>query len=396
MYSLLLAVIYLAFISLGLPDSLLGAGWPSMHTALGAPLSAAGIVSMIISGSTIVSSLLSERLTRKFGAKYVTLFSVIISSAALFGFSRANSFALLCVLGVPYGLAAGSIDAALNNYVAVHYNSRHMSWLHCFWGVGAIISPYIMSFALANSTWRNGYFIVSLIQIGIAVVLLAAIPLWRINKDLDGPSSEGGRSIGIASAIRLPGVPAVLLGFFGYCAAEWTCMLWSATYLHETRGVTEERAAAFASLVFIGLTVGRFIAGFFSEKVGDRNMIRAGTAVVMAGIVIIAIPRLPEIFSLAGFVVIGFGFAPIYPSIIHSTPSNFGKTASQAIIGMQMAFAYVGSMLAPAVFGFISASVGLWIMPYYLLIFFILMITMTETAFGKAAGGRKVDRSPSK
>ncbi|MBR7033768.1 MAG: MFS transporter [Clostridia bacterium] len=385
MYSLLLAVIYLAFISLGLPDSLLGAGWPSMHTALGAPLSAAGVISMIISGATIVSSLLSERLTRKFSAKNVVLFSVILSSASLFAFSRANSFLLLCIIGVPYGLAAGSIDAALNNYVALHYNSRHMSWLHCFWGVGAIVSPYIMSLSLTYSTWRTGYFTVSMIQIGIAVILAATVPLWKINKDPAEETGENTGSFGIMAALRIRGVPAVLFGFLGYCAAEWTCMLWAASYLTETRGVTEERAAAFASLVFIGLTAGRFIAGFFSERAGDRNMIRAGTAVVAVGIIMIAVPALPEFFSLAGFVVIGFGFAPVYPSIIHSTPHNFGKTASQAIIGMQMAFAYVGSMFAPALFGLISSFTGLWIMPFYLAAFFVLMIIMIETAFRKAS-----------
>ncbi|MBQ6262459.1 MAG: MFS transporter [Clostridia bacterium] len=389
MYSLLLAVIYLAFISLGLPDSLLGAGWPSMHAEFGVSLSSAGIVSLIISGSTIVSSLLSERLTRKLGAKYVTLISVVVSSASLFGFSMSKSFVLLCILAVPFGLAAGSIDAALNNYVALHYNSRHMSWLHCFWGVGAIVSPYIMSISIAHSTWRDGYSTVSIIQIGIAVVLAAALPLWRVNKDPSGPSGEGGKTLGIKAAFRIPGVPAILFGFLGYCAAEWTCMLWAASYLIETRHVTEERAAAFASLVFIGLTVGRFLAGFVSEKVGDRNMIRTGTAIVAVGLVLIAIPAVPEFFSLAGFVIIGFGCAPIYPSIIHSTPHNFGKTASQAIIGMQMAFAYVGSMFAPAILGFISSSTGLWIMPIYLLAFFTLMIVMTEIAFRRAGRNKE-------
>jgi fucose permease len=384
MLTLLLVIIYVAFISLGLPDSVLGAAWPSMFELLGVPVGYAGIITMIIAGSTIMSTLASNFMNKKLGTGRIMVISVAVTAASLFGFSVSSKFWHLCVLAVPYGLGAGGVDAGLNNYVALHYKPRHMSWLHCFWGVGAIVSPYIMSLSISYSSWRSGYSTVSLIQIGIAVVLTVTLPLWRVNKDPSGPSGEGGKTLGITKAFRIPGVPAVLFGFLGYCAAEWTCMLWAASYLIETRGVTEERAAAFASLVFIGLTVGRFLAGFISERVGDRNMIRTGTAIVAVGLALIAIPAVPELFSLAGFVIIGFGCAPIYPSIIHSTPHNFGKTASQAIIGMQMAFAYVGSMFAPAILGFISSSTGLWIMPFYLLAFFTLMIVMTETAFRKA------------
>lgn len=383
MYSLLLAVIYLAFVSLGLPDSLLGAGWPVMHAFMGVPLSWAGVVSMIISGGTVLSSLLSERVTKKLGTKYVTVISVFLTAAALLGFSLSTRFWMLCLWAVPYGLGAGSIDAALNNYVALHYTSRHMSWLHCFWGVGTIVSPYVMSFALTHATWQAGYRIVSYIQLAITAILLLSLPLWRVNA---GKVSEGDRRkpLGLAGALRIKGVPQLLLGFCCYCAAESTCMLWTASYLIATRGVSEERAAAFASLFFIGITAGRFLAGFITDRLGDRNMIRLGTAIMAVGIVTVAIAPLPEIFALIGFVVIGLGCAPVYPCIIHSTPYNFGPENSQAIIGVQMASAYIGSTFAPPLFGFLSSLTGLWILPLYIALFAVVMIAMVERTYAKS------------
>ncbi|MBQ5986284.1 MAG: MFS transporter [Clostridia bacterium] len=383
MYSLLLAVIYLAFVSLGLPDSLLGAGWPVMHAFMGVPLSWAGVVSMIISGGTVLSSLLSERVTKKLGTKYVTVISVFLTAAALLGFSLSTRFWMLCLWAVPYGLGAGSIDAALNNYVALHYTSRHMSWLHCFWGVGTIVSPYVMSFALTHATWQAGYRIVSYIQFAITAILLLSLPLWRVNAD---KVSEGDRRkpLGLAGALRIKGVPQLLLGFCCYCAAESTCMLWTASYLIATRGVSEERAAAFASLFFIGITAGRFLAGFITDRLGDRNMIRLGTAIMAVGIVTVAITPLPEIFALIGFVVIGLGCAPVYPCIIHSTPYNFGPEHSQAIIGVQMASAYIGSTFAPPLFGFLSSLTGLWILPLYIALFAVVMIAMVERTYAKS------------
>ena len=383
MYSLLLAVIYLAFVSLGLPDSLLGAGWPVMHAFMGVPLSWAGVVSMIISGGTVLSSLLSERVTKKLGTKYVTVISVFLTAAALLGFSLSTRFWMLCLWAVPYGLGAGSIDAALNNYVALHYTSRHMSWLHCFWGVGTIVSPYVMSFALTHATWQAGYRIVSYIQFAITAILLLSLPLWRVNAD---KVSEGDRRkpLGLAGALRIKGVPQLLLGFCCYCAAESTYMLWTASYLIATRGVSEERAAAFASLFFIGITAGRFLAGFITDRLGDRNMIRLGTAIMAVGIVTVAITPLPEIFALIGFVVIGLGCAPVYPCIIHSTPYNFGPEHSQAIIGVQMASAYIGSTFAPPLFGFLSSLTGLWILPLYIALFAVVMIAMVERTYAKS------------
>ena len=380
MASLLLAVIYLAFISLGLPDSLLGAGWPVMHAFLGVPLSYGGIVTMIISFGTVTSSLLSERLTRKLGTRYVTLLSVLCMVFALFGFSFATRLWMLCLLAIPYGLGAGSIDAALNNYVALHYTSRHMSWLHCFWGVGAIISPYVMSMALTRATWQTGYRAVGGIQLFIAAVLLVTMPLWRVHQPA-GQAQPGGKLLGLRGALKIRGVPQLLLGFCGYCALESTCILWTASYLIAARGVSPERAAAFASLYFIGITAGRFLSGFVSNRLGDRTMIRLGTGILFLGVVLLLFPGLPEIVALAACVILGLGSAPVYPSIIHATPSNFGPENSQAIIGVQMASAYTGSTFAPPLFGFLSQRLGLHLLPVYVGLFAVLMIWMVERAF---------------
>ncbi len=380
MAALLLVIIYLAFISLGLPDSLLGAGWPVMHQYLGVPLSWAGIVSMIISGGTIVSSLLSDRLTHRFGPRYVTLGSVLLTAMAIFGFSLATRFWMLCLWAVPFGLGAGSIDAALNNYVALHYTARHMSWLHCFWGVGTIVSPYIMSFALSRASWQAGYRSVALLQFSIAAVILCTLPLWNVHAKQDAALSKKA-SVGIVGSLKIRGVLPLLLGFCCYCSLESTCMLWSASFLIATRGVSPERAAAFASLFFIGITVGRFLSGIISNRLGDRFMIRLGTGILYLGVGLLLLKGLPEEAALTGCVVIGLGCAPIYPSIIHATPANFGPENSQAIIGIQMASAYVGSTLAPPLFGFLSGKVGLWLLPLYVAAFGLVMILMLERAF---------------
>lgn len=373
MYLLLLAVIYLAFISLGLPDSLLGSAWPTIRTALDVPLSYMGFVSMIISGGTIISGLMSERLTKKFGTKYVTLISVLLTAIALFGFSTVKEFYQLCLWGIPYGLGAGAIDAALNNYVALHYKSKHMSWLHCFWGVGTIVSPYVMSYALVHSTWSNGYRTVSYLQFGIAAVILFTLPLWKANKSAD-EAENGGELLGLKGALKIKGVPYLLTGFFAYCAAEATTMLWASSYLEGVRSATKDEAAAFGSLFFIGITAGRFLSGFISDKIGDNRMIRIGTGIALLGVVMIVLPL--KVTSLIGFIVIGLGCAPVYPCIIHSTPRNFGAENSQGIIGIQMASAYVGSTFMPPVFGLIANHISLKLMPLYIAFFFILLLVM--------------------
>lgn len=379
MYSLLLALIYLAFISLGLPDSLLGAGWPTMYGELGVPVSYMGIVSMVISGGTIVSSLMSDRLTRKFGARVVTVVSVFLTAGALFGFSFSDRFWMLILFSVPYGLGAGAIDAALNNYIALHYSARHMSWLHCFWGVGAIVSPFIMSYALTSSTWNDGCRIVGYIQLGIAALLLVTLPVWKINSKKTDAVEQ--KSIGLIGALKIKGVPFILIGFFAYCAAEATAMQWASTYFVEVKHISEAQAAQFASLFYIGITAGRFLSGFVSAKIGDRRMIIIGASVLTLGIILLVIPVTAAELSLAGFVIIGLGCAPIYPSIIHSTPANFGAENSGAIIGIQMASAYVGSTFMPPLFGLIGSATDFAILPLYLIVFVVLMLVMTELTF---------------
>ncbi|GIG36950.1 MFS transporter [Cellulomonas pakistanensis] len=388
MYSLLLTIVYVAFISLGLPDSLVGSGWPVMHEDLGVPLAFAGILTMIISVGTIVSSLASDRLTRRFGAGLVTAVSVGMTAAALVGFSLSGSFWLLCLWAIPYGLGAGAVDAALNNYVALHYAARHMNWLHSFWGVGASISPFIMSYALGTRLgWSGAYGIVGGIQIALTVVLLVSLPLWgRVNPVRAVEPTEGGADdpstgrthVPLARALRIPGVLLILTAFFAYCALESTAILWASTYLVTDRGVDTATAAAFGSLFLLGITGGRFLAGFVADRIGDTLLIRGGFATVAVGVVLIALPVGTDVLALAGLVVAGLGCAPIYPAIIHSTPVNFGRSSSQAIIGIQMAAAYTGSTLAPPLFGLLSAWAGTWIFPLFAAVLVALGLVMSE------------------
>ncbi|MBR6580448.1 MAG: MFS transporter [Ruminococcus sp.] len=373
MYLLLLSVIYLAFISLGLPDSLLGAAWPTIHAEFDIPLSYMGIVTMIISCGTIISSLMAEKVTKKLKTKTITIVSVFLTATALFGFSTSSQLYHLCLWGIPYGLGAGAIDSALNNYVALYYNSRHMSWLHCFWGVGTIISPYIMSYALTNSVWNTGYRNVSFIQFGIGIVVLLTLPLWKINQSKN-MEENNTKVLGIKGALKIRGVSSLLIAFMAYCAAEGTAMLWASSFLEGTRGATKNEAAALGAMFFIGITAGRFISGFISDKVGDNKMIRFGTGIALLGVVLIAIPI--KTVTIIGFVIIGLGCAPVYPCIIHSTPDNFGAENSQGIIGIQMASAYVGSTFMPPVFGLIANNISLKLMPLYLGFFLVLLLIM--------------------
>ena len=373
MYSLLLAVIYLAFVSLGLPDSLLGAAWPTLYAEMNVPLSYMGIVTMIISAGTIVSSLLTDRAVAKLGTRIVTSISIFLTAISLFGFSLSGEFYQICLWGIPYGLGAGAIDAALNNYVALHYNSKHMSWLHCFWGVGTIISPYVMSFTLTRSGWQMGYRIISCIQCGILVIVLLSLPLWK-KKQQKQTEEVTVKPIGLASAVKIKGVLPVIIGFLAYCALESTATLWSSSYFEGVLGSSKDEAAALGSLVFIGITVGRFAAGFITERLGDSKMIRIGAAVAVVGIILTALPY--KAVVIAGFVVLGLGCAPIYPCIIHSTPARFGKERSQSIIGIQMASAYLGSTLMPPLFGLIANHISIALMPLYIAFFLVLMLVL--------------------
>lgn len=380
MFQLLLIIIYLSFISLGLPDSLLGSTWPTMYLQLKVPVSYAGIISMVIAVGTIISSLLSDRLTRKMGTGKVTATSVAMTAVALFGFSISNSFWQLCLWAVPYGLGAGSVDASLNNYVALHYKSRHMSWLHCMWGVGASVGPYIMGYVMTNGgTWNSGYRVISVIQFVLTIILVFSLPMWKGRPVLSGSSEEKEKSevLSLRQVVRIHGVKEILICLFCYCALEQTTGLWASSYLNLHKGVSGEIAAKFAAMFFVGITIGRAVCGFITIKLNDVQMIRLGEALIGVGIVIMLLP-LATSFSLIGFVVIGLGCAPIYPCIIHSTPAHFGADRSQAIIGIQMACAYVGICLMPPLFGIIANYITVALLPVYLLVILVLMVIMHE------------------
>ena len=379
MIHLLLAVIYLSFISLGLPDSLLGSAWPVMHAELGVPTSWAGIISVIISMGTVVSSLQSDRLTKRLGAGRVTAASVGLTAAALFGFSASGSFWGLCLWAIPYGLGAGSVDAALNNYVALHYASRHMSWLHCMWGLGAAVGPYVMGLALAGGAgWHMGYRYISLLQIALTAVLVISLPLWRLHRTgAVGEENRNAAPLTLPQILRIPGAKEVMAAFFCYCALEQTAILWASSYLNVYKGIPAETAAGYAGLFFLGITAGRALSGFLTMKLSDPQMIRLGQGIIALGVLVMLLPA-HEYVALAGLVLVGLGCAPIYPCVIHSTPDHFGADKSQAVIGVQMASAYVGTCLMPPLFGLIASYVTPGLLPLYLLAILAVMTAAHE------------------
>ncbi|MBR4473432.1 MAG: MFS transporter [Oscillospiraceae bacterium] len=385
MASLLLAVIYLIFISLGLPDSLLGSGWPKMQMVFGVPSSYAGYVSMTICFMTIISALISPRLIRRFHTKWIVIVSIALTVFGLLGFSISTRFWMLFLFAVPYGLGAGSVDAAVNHYVANHYSSSVMNFLHCFYGVGAVISPCIMALALKMARWNEGYRWTAYIQAGILFVCILSLPLWKQN---DAAAEEENRdSAGIKETMKVPGVLLTLIAFFAYCSGEATCFLWTPSFFAGTRaGLSDETIASFGSLIFGGLMLGRLISGFISNRLGDRRLIRIGIAVELIGILLVILPLQGYVVAAIGFVVIGTGMGPVYPAIQHMAPSNFGKRHSAAVIGLQMASAYIGSTFMPMVFGYIQQAVGIGIMPLYLLVFAALNLGMLEVAY------RRIDR----
>ena len=390
MFQMLLLIIYLAFISLGLPDSLLGSAWPSMYQDFSVPVSSSGIVFMIISLGTIISSLQSDRLTKRFGTGKITAVSVLMTAAALFGFSISRSFPALCLWAIPYGLGAGSVDASLNNYVALHYASRHMSWLHCMWGVGASLGPYIMGYALTGGYgWSMGYRIIAVIQILLTAFLFLSLSQWKNGNSDEGEQRETtAKALSLGEILRIPGAKEVMVTFFCYCALEQTANFWVSSYLVLQKGITPEQAAGFASLFFVGITAGRFFSGFLTIKLGDTQMIRLGQAIILLGILTLLMP-----FGLGtsriGLLLIGLGCAPVYPSIIHSTPASFGADKSQAMIGVQMAFAYVGTCLMPPLFGVIANHITAALFPFYLLIILGVMIFAYERMLSKVRQKRQ-------
>lgn len=389
MVQLLLAVIYLAFVSLGLPDALLGAAWPTMYPQMSVPVSYAGFVSMTISAGTIISALLSDRLTLRFGAGRVTATSVAMTAFALFGFSFSSQYWMLILFAIPYGLGAGGVDAALNNYVAVHYESRHMSWLHAMWGLGAALGPTVMGFALShNQGWNWGYRYIAIVQVVLTAILIFSLPLWKtrtpelheVTTESENQQESGAprKPLSLAQVLAIPGAKQIMIMFFCYCAIESTAMLWASSYMVLNHGIDTVTASTFASLFVAGITIGRFASGFMTMRFDDPTMIRIGQATVAAGVLVMFIPLPAHIGVFAGLIILGLGCAPIYPCVIHSTPTYFGADKSQAIVGVQMASAYVGSMLMPPVFGVIANTISIALFPLYIAVLLVLMVIMHE------------------
>ena len=382
MFSFILAVIYVCFISLGLPDSLLGSAWPTIYKDLDVPFSFAGIISALICMCTIISSLLSDKLTKKFSSGTVTCVSILLTATALIGFSISTEFWMLILFAIPYGLGAGGVDAALNNYVALNYESKHMSWLHAMWGVGATISPYIMGYALTNgSGWNQGYLIVSIIQFTICLFVFFTLPKWKGNKK-EEEKNETKKSLKLIEVMKIPGAISSVIMFFAYCALEQSAMLWASSYLVQNNNIKEEVAAILASMFAIGITLGRFINGFLTLKLSDKKLIKLGLFIIVIGVVLMFIPL--NLTTIIGFILIGLGCAPIYPSIIRLTPELFGEENSQTMIGVQMACAYLGVLIMPPFFGVLADNFTISLLPIYLLIILILMILMNYITNKKA------------
>lgn len=385
----LLVIIYVAFISLGLPDSILGSAWPVLQADLCAPFSLAGYIAMTVSAGTIFSSLLSNRLISRFGTGRVTAVSVLMTAAALLGYSTAPNLWMLFLFAVPLGLGAGSVDAALNNFIALHYEARHMNWLHCFWGVGATAGPMIMAFQISEgSGWRTGYLILSLIQFTLTALLFFTLPLWKKAKSAKGDERAQEAYISNRQALRIPGILLALTAFLFFCATESTTGLWGASYLNAARGVSPADAAIASSLFYGAITVGRLLSGFLSAKIPSPLLIRIGQLVCMVGTVCIILP-LPAWAAIGGITLIGLGTAPIFPSMLHETPNRFGADNSQAVVGLQMASAYLGSTLFPPLFGSLASVFSTALYPYFLLYCILVMFLCSELVQRRTRGAKQ-------
>lgn len=379
MFSLLLALIYVSFISLGLPDSLLGSAWPQMQESLGVSLSLGGVISFLITASTILSSLMSHRVIQRFGTGGVTMCSVAMTALALLGFSLSDSFLALCLWAIPYGLGAGSVDAALNNFVALHCKAKHMSWLHCFWGIGATGGPYIMGLCLSRGMgWQAGYRTISFLQMALTLILLLSLPLWKKQElPLSGGETVRPQTPQWGKLLKRPGVKAALTAFFFYSALELTTGLWGSSYMVAVRGISPETAAKWISLFYLGITAGRFFSGFLTLRFSDDTMVRLGEGTAIVGIILLLLP-LHNLFLCVGLILTGLGCAPIYPSLLHATPQRFGKSLSQSLMGTQMAISYLGSTTMPPVSGFLSEKISMGLYPVLLLVFVLCMTILTE------------------
>lgn len=414
MFSFLLLIIYLSFISLGLPDALLGSAWPIMHEELKVPLSYSGSVYMLISCCTILSSLKSESLNRRFGTGKITAFSVLLTALAIFGFSMSRSFYMLLLFAIPYGLGAGSVDAALNHYVALHYSSRHMNWLHCMWGIGASIGPYIMGFVLQRGySWSKGYLLIGLLQAGLTFLLFLSLGLWKEKEeDMNDlvkvemhEGEEGKKAMSFREILRIPGAKECIASFFFYCAIEQTIGLWSGSFMVYSLRIDAKLAASFVALFYFGITFGRFWAGIFSAKWKDEELILGGIAILFLGIVLLFPAglfsgkrlfgmELRQIFVVLSLLFMGLGCAPIYPAIIHSTPYNFGAENTSALIGKQMASAYIGSLSLPPVFGVLAKNFGTELFPFYAVVLGIAMLYMYKQLLKKTKEAKRKRKKP--
>ena len=414
MFSFLLLIIYLSFISLGLPDALLGSAWPIMHEELKVPLSYSGSVYMLISCCTILSSLKSESLNRRFGTGKITAFSVMLTALAIFGFSMSRSFYMLLLFAIPYGLGAGSVDAALNHYVALHYSSRHMNWLHCMWGIGASIGPYIMGFVLQRGySWSKGYFLIGLLQAGLTFLLFLSLGLWKVKEeDMNDlvkvemhEGEEGKKAMSFREILRIPGAKECIASFFFYCAIEQTIGLWSGSFMVYSLRIDAKLAASFVALFYFGITFGRFLAGIFSAKWKDEELILGGIAILFLGIALLFPAglssgkqlfgmELRQVFVILSLLFMGLGCAPIYPAIIHSTPYNFGAENTSALIGKQMASAYIGSLSLPPVFGVLAKNFGTGLFPFYAVVLGIAMLYMYKQLLKKTKEAKRKRKKP--
>lgn len=375
MASVLLIVIYIAFIGLGIPDSLFGAAWPAIYQEFSVPISYANFITLLISGGTVVSSLMSARLINRFGAAKITAVSTSMTALALLGFSFSDRMIWLCLLAIPLGLGAGSIDAALNNYVALHYKARHMSFISCFYGVGITVSPYLMSLALSGPDgWRGGYRIVSYIQIAVAVLTIVSLPLWgKVRENASGAEEITPRTVPLRELAKMNRVRLVWLMFVGTCAIEFTCNTWGSTFLIEDKGMTVDQAAQMITVYYVGMTAGRFLSGVVSHKVRAWDLIRIGQGVILAGIILLLLP-LPTAAAVVGMFLIGLGNGPVFPNLVYLTPQNFGADISQSVMGSQMAAANLGILVMPPIFGWIAQAFGAQLFPYYLLAMFALLL----------------------
>lgn len=414
MFSFLLLIIYLSFISLGLPDALLGSAWPIMHEELKVPLSYSGSVYMLISCCTILSSLKSESLNRRFGTGKITAFSVLLTALAIFGFSMSRSFYMLLLFAIPYGLGAGSVDAALNHYVALHYSSRHMNWLHCMWGIGASIGPYIMGFVLQRGfSWSKGYLLIGILQAGLTFLLFLSLGLWKEKEeDMNDlvkvemhEGAEGKKAMSFREILRIPGAKECIASFFFYCAIEQTIGLWSGSFMVYSLRIDAKLAASFVALFYFGITFGRFLAGIFSAKWKDEELILGGIAILFLGIALLFPAglfsgkqlfgmELRQIFVVLSLLFMGLGCAPIYPAIIHSTPYNFGAENTSALIGKQMASAYIGSLSLPPIFGVLAKNFGTELFPFYAVVLGIAMLYMYKQLLKKTIEAKRKRKKP--